>query len=66
MKRPMLRAHGASRQKLLIFRLGTLSGAPNQVVDPEQDESSDERHEEAGRLVGLIVTDEAAEIGPQK
>src|SRR5665213_4266936 len=38
----------------------------NQMVDAEQDQRSDKRHEEASGLVRLIVTDGAANPGTQK
>src|SRR5580704_7408228 len=46
----------------LGFCLSTL----DQMVDAQQDESSDERHEEARGLVGLIVTNGATKECSQK
>lgn len=42
----------------------SLSG--EEVVEGEQDDGAEERHQEAGGLVGAVVTDEAAEVGAEE
>src|SRR6266404_4186813 len=53
-------AHGASESGCLCLL------ALDQVVDAEQNERSDEGHEEAGGLAGLVVADCTTKEGPDK
>jgi hypothetical protein len=62
----MLAAHGAPDKEYLSSGLGGGLTALEQVVDAKQDESPNQRHEEARGLIRLIVADKTAEPGPEK